>query len=130
MQRVNRQDSGPASGSYSIAWEFPGGFAGSAEVRAVDISSYGMRVECGEEIAPGTQVYIHGSDLPGRHAVVRHCTPFGERFYIGLDFGEETCAAQDADYYELLQINPKAEMVDQTGRPLPLSRGESLRELL
>jgi len=107
---VDREDRRPAAGTYSIAWALPDGFAGSAEVRSVDISPHGMRVDCPEEIPVGQQVYVHGSDLPSRHGVVRHCTPYGDRYHIGLDFGEEPSAAKDADYYEVLQINPKAEM--------------------
>jgi curved DNA-binding protein CbpA len=106
----------PVEGSYSVTWALPGGFAGSAEVCAVDQSDHGMRIDSPEDIPVGQQVFIHGSDLSGRHAVVCHCTAFGERFHIGLEFGEETKAGferqsvkEDSDYYEVLQINPKAE---------------------
>jgi hypothetical protein len=117
-QRPDRENRQYALGSYSIAWSLPGGFAGSAEVRAVDQSQHGLRVESPEEIPVGLEVFLHGSDSPGRHAIVRHCTPFGERFHIGLEFGEESEGAHafqhqpapaEPDYYEVLQINPKAE---------------------
>ena len=35
-----------------------------------------------------------------------------------------------ATVYHCLGIDPTAEMADQGGRPLPLSRGEPIRELL
>jgi hypothetical protein len=103
-------------GTYSLAWELPGGVAGSAEIQAVDQSSSGMRVLCPEEIPAGQQVFIQGSEMSGRHALVRECTQFGDQYQIGLEFGhEENCGFQrqsvkdEADYYEVLQINPKAD---------------------
>jgi hypothetical protein len=114
VQREARQQ---ATGNYSLAWASQDGFGRSAEVRAVDQSSHGMRIESPEEIPVGQQVFIHGSELSGRHAMVRHCTPFGDRFHVGLEFGEEAAEPnfarqsikEDLDYYEILQINPKAE---------------------
>lgn len=115
-QRSKREDRRPAMGSYSIAWVRPGGFAGSSDVHAVDSSPRGMRIDSPEEISVGSEVYVHGEDMPGQHAYVRHCTSFGDRFHIGLEFGQEGNSgfqrhsiADDTDYYEVLQINPKAE---------------------
>jgi hypothetical protein len=76
-----------------------------------------MRIDSPEEVAVGSEVYVHGDDMPGQRAYVRHCTSFGDRFYIGLEFGQEGNSgfqrhsiSDDADYYETLQINPKAEL--------------------
>ena len=67
-------------------------------------------------IAPDTVVFIQsqGDPLTG-YGVVRHCTPHGDSFAIGLAFNEETKAtvdcpdASDFDYYSFLQVNPKAD---------------------
>jgi curved DNA-binding protein CbpA len=46
---------------------------------------------------------------------VRHCTPHGDGYAIGLAFHEETKAtagfsdAAEVDYYSFLQVNPKAD---------------------
>jgi hypothetical protein len=113
-QREGRE---PAGGKYTVAWVRTGGFAASAEVVAVDNSCHGMRIFSSEEIEVDTEVYVHGGDLLGQHAYVRHCTPFGDGFHIGLEFGEEGnpgfqrhSVADDSDYYEVLQINPKADI--------------------
>jgi hypothetical protein len=102
---------------YSLAWELPGGLAGSADVRAVDQSAEGMGILCPEEIPIGQRVYIQASDFPGRAASVRHCTLFGDQYHIGLEFcHEESCGFQrqtlqeEVDHYEVLQINPKADL--------------------
>lgn len=54
------------------------------QARAIDISRFGMLVEAEKAIAPGTLVTVHtNSTLIGR-ACVRHCTPKGARYRIGL----------------------------------------------
>jgi hypothetical protein len=115
-QHAQREEREPAAGKYTIAWVRPGGFACSVEVTSVDNSCHGMRAFSPEEVAVDSEVYVHGDDMPGQHAHVRHCTPFGDGFHIGLEFGEEGnpgfqrhSIADDNDYYEVLQINPKAD---------------------
>jgi curved DNA-binding protein CbpA len=75
-----------------------------------------MRVECGREIPVGLVVLIQGHDMPGRHATVRHCTAFGDKFRVGLEMCQDESFARysqprqdDVDFYEALQINAKAD---------------------
>jgi curved DNA-binding protein CbpA len=83
----------------------------------VDQSDGGMRLLSPKDIPVGSQLFVHGSDLSGRHALVRHSTAFGDRFHVGIEFGQEADAGnfaresvvEEADYYELLQINANAE---------------------
>jgi hypothetical protein len=83
----------------------------------VERSADGMGILCPEEIPIGRQVYIQASEFPTRAALVRHCTPFGDQYHIGLEFcHEESCGFQwqtvqeEVDHYEVLQINPKADL--------------------
>jgi len=101
---------------YSMAWTGQDGGTGSAEVKAIDVSDTGMRIECAEGIQPGTTVFVQSKDsLFSGHAIVRHCTPFGESFRIGLEFCSdakdhpEQPDSEDVDYYEVLQISPNAD---------------------
>ncbi len=119
MKRRQTRRANQALATYSVAWNVGGDQSESADVFGVDQSDGGMRILCPKELTVGDQVFVQGTDLPGRHALVRHCTPFGDRFHIGLEFGQEhdgcpgfqrTSVSEEADYYELLQINPKAEL--------------------
>lgn len=114
-QRRKRDDRHPTSLVFSIAWLLPDRRSASAHVRAVDVSQHGMRIESELSILAGTELYIQGAGRPGRHALVRHCTAFGEGFRIGLEFADQdganaAASKADVDYYELLQINPNAEV--------------------
>lgn len=52
--------------------------------RAIDISRFGLLVEAEKAIAPGTLVAVQTvSALIGK-ACVRHCTPKGAKYRIGL----------------------------------------------
>jgi hypothetical protein len=109
------EDRRPELGKYTVAWVRPGGLAASAEVTALDSSPQGMRLDCPEDIAIDSEVYLQGNDMPGQRAYVRQCTPSGGSFHIGLEFGQEgpgfqcTSVDDDTDYYEVLQINVKAD---------------------
>jgi len=83
----------------------------------LDISDSGIRLRSSIELAPGTLVFLQSKDTSGSgYCIVRHCTNRNEAFEIGLEFHEETRAsmtvsgAQDLDFYEFLQVNPRAEM--------------------
>ena len=54
------------------------------DARAIDISSFGMLVEAEKSIPSGTLVSVQtNATLIGR-ACVRHCTPKGAKYRIGL----------------------------------------------
>jgi curved DNA-binding protein CbpA len=118
MQVNNRRELRRQSSSmYSTCWEEEGQTK-SAEVQGLDISNSGIRVSCPVELAPGTTVFIECRETQARgYGTVRHCTPFDSTYIIGLEFDEETRTdmpvssdtTPDIDYYEFLQISPKAE---------------------
>jgi curved DNA-binding protein len=102
--------------SYSISWQGEDGVTHSASGQGVDLSPSGVGILAPAEVKAGVTVYIQDQDnhLAG-YSVVRHCTPRGGGYFIGLELNEEarrTVALPGddaADYYEFLQISPKAE---------------------
>jgi hypothetical protein len=103
---------------YSACWQEEEGQMKSTEVQCLDLSNSGIRINCPVEIAPGTTVFIECRETHARgYGTVRHCTPVGSTYGIGLEFDEETRTnlrvsndtSPDIDYYEFLQISPKAE---------------------
>ena len=52
--------------------------------RAIDVSKFGMLVEADRPIAPGTTISVQTSSVMLGSACVRHCTPSGFRYKIGL----------------------------------------------
>ena len=119
MQVNNRREVRRNSiATYSICWQEQLGLMKSAEVQGLDVSNSGIRIDCQVELAPGTAVFIECRETQGRgYCTVRHCTALGATYSIGLEFDEETRTTlpvsngngHDIDYYEFLQISPKAE---------------------
>jgi hypothetical protein len=102
---------------YSTCWQEQGQMK-SAEVQGLDISNSEIRINCPVEIAYGTRVFIECRETQARgYGTVRHSTPLGSTYSIALEFDDETRtnvgasngASHDIDYYEFLQISPKAE---------------------
>ncbi|MBZ5594803.1 MAG: PilZ domain-containing protein [Acidobacteriia bacterium] len=52
--------------------------------RAVDISKFGLLVEAEKSIAPGTAISVQTNSMTLGTACVRHCTPKGLNYRIGL----------------------------------------------
>ena len=52
--------------------------------RATDISKFGMLVETDRPISPGTVISVQTSSTMLGSACVRHCTPSGVKYKIGL----------------------------------------------
>lgn len=117
MQRIKREHYRvPVDYPAVLYWEDASGQVSNARPRARDISEAGMRVECPIRIAPDTRVYMevprYGFPI---EASVRYCVPEGDGFRIGLEFSAATrqsmqAVATEADYYEVLQLSPKADM--------------------
>jgi curved DNA-binding protein CbpA len=117
MQRIKREHyRAPVDYSAVVYWEEASGEVSNARPKVRDISEAGMRVECPIRIAPGTGVYVevprYGFPI---EATVRYCVPEGEGFRIGFEFSAATrqsmqSVATEADYYEVLQLSPKADM--------------------
>ena len=101
--------------SYSISWQDEDGVTRSVQVLGVDVSRSGVGIQSPVEVQCGVSVYIQDQDnhLAG-YSVVRHCVPRADGYFIGLELNEETSwtaasPGEDDDYYEFLQISPKAE---------------------
>jgi hypothetical protein len=54
------------------------------QARAIDISRFGMLVEAEKAIPPGTLVSVQTNATMIGKACVRHCTPKGAKYRIGL----------------------------------------------
>lgn len=52
--------------------------------RAIDLSKFGMLVEADRPIAPGTTISVQTASAMLGSACVRHCTPSGLHYKIGL----------------------------------------------
>ena len=104
------------SRTYSITWETAAGLTRSAEVAGIDLAPSGLCFRWTEELPEGTSIFIQAPDgRPTGYAKVRHSTRRAAGFAIGVEFTEETKKSvslppeQSTDYYEFLQISPKAE---------------------
>jgi curved DNA-binding protein len=113
---VRRHPRRAARGIYSISWHDQDGLTKAAHVEGVHISDAGIGFKSSVELHLGIAVFIQGPDgHPKGYGVVRHCTRSDAGYVIGLEFDDETrktlkLSAEGAgDYYELLQISPKAE---------------------
>lgn len=103
-------------GTYAITWEGENGITHSAQVTGSDESASGTGFRCPFELHPGTVVYIQDENQTfAGYGVVRHVTGQKGNYLIGLELDAETKASKPseiedtADYYEFLQINPKAQ---------------------
>jgi curved DNA-binding protein CbpA len=76
-----------------------------------------MKIRCSVELPVGSSVFIEAPDgIATGYSTVRHCTRVAGKYSIGLEFNEEAkkaaaapAAGSEIDYYEFLQISPKAE---------------------
>ena len=114
MRREQRRKTNAA---YTLSWE-QDGVTRSAEVRAIDWSSLGLRIRSALPLEVGHSVYLQGQDnnLCG-YSTVRHCSRTADGYDIGVEFSEQNKPAissppeqQPLDYYEFLQISPRAEL--------------------
>jgi len=86
-------------------------------VRGRDISDTGIRVLCSEPLEVSATVFLRIEDegLVG-NAVVRHCCPSGSGYLAGLRFSgfvrpqADAPGAGRADFYEVLQVDPNADL--------------------
>jgi DnaJ domain/PilZ domain len=117
MQRTKREHYRTAVDFEAVLyWEDSKGQVSSARPRVRDISEAGMRVASDVRIEPGTQVCMEASRYPFPiESCVRYCQPEDQGFRIGLEFSPATrdsmrSSATVTDYYEVLQLSPKADM--------------------
>lgn len=79
------QDRVPINSQIVICCEGPSGAARSIRARAIDVSKAGLLAQSDQRVATGSVVLLQTVDshLLGR-ACVRHCTPKGAKYWIGL----------------------------------------------
>jgi curved DNA-binding protein CbpA len=101
---------------YSISWKDEDGTTHSTQVTGIDESASGIGFRCPVEIPKGTIVYIQAEDeYPTGYSVVRHAASRGNRYVVGVELDEAAKAGnsqepeETVDFYEFLQINPKAQ---------------------
>jgi curved DNA-binding protein len=117
MNRTQRQcHREPADFQLTLYWEDDSGKVSTLSPRAVDTSEAGMCLDCPADIAPGVHVYMdvarYGFPL---EAVVRYSVQRERGFRIGVEYSESTKrmtagVADETDYYEALQLSPKADI--------------------
>jgi len=86
------------------------------QAQAIDISDSGIALCSPSELPVAIVVYIESREgsLIG-YCSVRNCIRLGDDYRVGLEFHQETrqtltsAADEDVDYYEYLQISPRAE---------------------
>jgi curved DNA-binding protein CbpA len=90
----------------------------SIEVESLDSSGHGVGISSPVEVSPGTTVFLEAKNGSTRgYATARRCVLRDLDYVIGLEFDEApshtnppSSPTADFDYYEFLQISPKAEM--------------------
>ena len=112
-RREQRRDT---NAEYSIRWQDQVGQTQTADVYSLNVSKSGVQIRCTIELSLGTTVYIEYKDgSAGAYSTVRHCTQKDSSYHIGLEFNKPTAttvpgsSGAEVDYYEFLQISPKAE---------------------
>lgn len=102
---------------YLASWKDAQGQEQSILVQGRDTSKTGVGIDSGMPIEPGTQVKIEteSRELVGE-GVVRYCMRRGTAYGIGVEFTIDEIlpngskAPQIDDYYEVLQISPRADI--------------------
>ncbi|UCF38826.1 MAG: DnaJ domain-containing protein [Acidobacteriota bacterium] len=101
----------------TISWKDSNGQARSLQAGGVDISESGIRIETNEPVEPASRVYLRAESYGvSGSASIRHCNRHGNKYVLGLEFDtrQQNIRRQEgegqADYYEVLQISPNAEM--------------------
>jgi curved DNA-binding protein len=114
---MRRQPRSPSKRTYSISWQDEEGITHSAQVAGTDVSDSGVGIRSAVAIRKGTTVYIQAENgHPTGYGVVRHATRRAGYYTLGLELNEQTkkvspesSSNQATDYYEFLQISPKAQ---------------------
>lgn len=117
MQRMKRRhERFPVSYEVVIYWEDGAGQVHSARPRVRDASDFGLCLESGMAIQEGAEICVDGpSSSSPVAAVVRYCIPTGAVYRIGIQFvggakPQDAAIRSDVDYYEILQLSPKADL--------------------
>src|SRR5215813_7810013 len=111
-----RHDREPVDFQVVLYWEDVAGQVDSTRARACDLSPAGMRLQSEVGLEPGTHVYldVRRSDVPVEGAI-RYCMRAEGGYRIGVEFSNYAgraaeSFARDVDYYEILQLSPRADI--------------------
>jgi len=75
----------PLNSELQICWEEGKGVRRQVRARAIDVSKFGIQVESQRAIPTGTLVNVFNASFsPIGRASVRHCTPKGMDYRLGL----------------------------------------------
>lgn len=117
MTQIKRQHSREhVDFEITVYWEYGDGQVGKCHPQAQDLSDGGLSMLSPIRIEPGQHVFLdmprYGFPLEG---VIRYCVPEASQYRIGLEFSSAAKPsaappAADIDYYEVLQLSPKAEL--------------------
>lgn len=114
---LRREQRHVAKAAYSVCWHAQDGQENSAQARGLDLSNSGVGILCPAELRLGTVVFIQAQEgHPTGYGVVRHCGRRPPNYIIGIELNAEArkaaapAAEEPVDYYEFLQISPRAEM--------------------
>ncbi len=98
FERARLRDSG------TLNWSLGEGETAAMPLAGVNISKGGALVETKSALPVGTVVLIHfGSLRTMTTATVRHCTPWGSRFRIGVAFRHPLIAAETGRWEVIVQ---------------------------
>jgi curved DNA-binding protein len=113
MRQETRQ---AAKEIYSICWHDQNGITRSAQAHGVNLSPSEVSISCPAALPEGASVYLQAENgSPARYGTVLHCSSEGPDYAIRVEIREEARGGvsfrpeDGTDYYEFLQISPKAE---------------------
>jgi hypothetical protein len=92
-ERIDRrlQERVPADGQVRLRWQDRHA-SHILYARAVDMSKFGLRVEAERALEPGTVVCVETNSAILGSACVRHCTPNGLKYRIGMHMPDRMTA--------------------------------------
>lgn len=117
MQRMKRRHE-RVRVNYEVAvyWEDAAGQVHSARPRVRDASDFGLCLESCVAIEEGAEICVDAASAGGAvAAVVRYCLAAAAVYRIGIEFAggaprPGAAIRSDIDYYEVLQLSPKADL--------------------
>jgi hypothetical protein len=87
----------PWMGPVRLSWEDARGEVRFAQVKCIDVSESGMRIECPVPVAPGSRILLNAERIHiSGAATVKHVARFGGKYILGVALaapaGEKTSA--------------------------------------
>src|SRR6266496_1797904 len=118
QMNLRRQERRTIDARYTICWQDDSAKYHSSNVQGIDLSPGGVGIRVPVPMQVDMGVFIESpSGHPTGYSTVRHCTRIGRSYSVGLEFSEGTQksvqtdpASEEIDYYEFLQISPRAEL--------------------